>query len=64
MNQKAKGGRENTSAIKVAITNLNGVENEIFNILLLHSPNTKSNYRHFESIVKCYRHFFSIFFSL
>ena len=49
---------EGTGAVKMAITNLNGVDNEVSDLLLLHTPNSKPDHWHLEPTVKSYRHFF------
>lgn len=49
---------EGTSAVKMAITNVDGIDNEISHFISFHSPNTQANYGHLEAIVECNCHFF------
>lgn len=44
--------RAATSTIfKMAIANLDGIDNGLFNVCFIHAPNTKSQYGHVETIV-------------
>lgn len=49
--------RKFTSAIKMAIADLNGINNKISDVFSFHTPNAKSHFRHLEAIVECYSHF-------
>ena len=50
-----------TSAVEVAITDLDGVDEEISDVFAVHTPHTQAEYGHFEATIECYRHFWLIY---
>lgn len=47
-----------TSAVKVTISDLDSVDDEIPYIFAFHTPNAQANHRHFEATAQSNRHFF------
>ena len=49
--------RESTGAVEVAVAELDGVDEEVFDVFAVHTPHAEAHYRHLEAIVECYSHF-------